>query len=69
MRLMQHELMKARTTDLYHQAERERMAKAMSRARRTQRQRRTRSLSGHTAIVLARRALAVLGARSPSPTR
>jgi hypothetical protein len=60
----QHELAKARTADLHHQATRERAARTASHARRAQH---TRSRPSHAATVLANRVLTALGAAPSSP--
>jgi hypothetical protein len=61
---IRYHLAKARIADLHQQAERDRMARAARLARTD----RTRLLMpAHRAMALARRALAVLGARSPQP--
>ncbi len=61
---IQHDIMQARVADLHRQAERDRLAQAVSRGRRTLRERGRRSVPGATATVLARRLLAALGSRS-----
>jgi hypothetical protein len=66
---IQHDLMKTRVADLHRQAERDRVARAVSRTRRAQIHERRRSVRGHPATVLARRALTWLAALSPWPAR
>jgi hypothetical protein len=63
-----HELTKTRTADLRQQAEREQMARAVSRSRGTQKPRRTSSVSGHAVTVIAS-LHTLLGARRLPPTR
>jgi hypothetical protein len=64
-----HYVAAARAADLHHHAAQERMAKAARYARRPQPRHSTRSGPGHPAAALAHRALTVLGASSPTPTR
>ena len=60
---MHYHLAKARIADLHQQAERDRTARA---ARLASTDRRL-LMPAHQAMALARRALAVLGSRSPQP--
>jgi hypothetical protein len=63
------EVINARMADLHRQAERRQMIQAARRARRARRDDRNRATPGRTGSVLARRALAALGTRSPRPAR
>jgi hypothetical protein len=61
---IQHDIMQARVAGLRRQAERDRLAPAVSRDRRIRRERRRRPVPAATPSVLARRLLAALGGRS-----
>jgi hypothetical protein len=63
------ELINARMADLRRQAERHQMLQAARRARRAHRGDGNRATPGRTGSVLARRALAALGTRTPRPAR
>ena len=67
--IIEQDLMRVRTAQLYRQAERERLARAASRIARTQREDRQRNTVPGRIAVLARRMLTSLGALRPSPTR
>lgn len=64
---IQREIMKGRTADFHRQAERDRATRAAEKARQAPGERGRHLVTGHTAWVLARRVLRVLGIRSPSP--
>lgn len=62
-------LMNARVEDLHRKAEHDRLAKAASHARRARADHGKQWTAGHLATVLARRALALLGARGHAGRR
>jgi hypothetical protein len=67
--IIEHDVMHARVADLHRQAERDRIARAASQTQRTRQEKRRPNLVLSRTAVLARRALAILSALIPSPTR
>jgi hypothetical protein len=61
-----HDLIKARTSGLHHQAERDALSLAARRARHAPAKTSTPFMPAHTTAELIRRALTLLGARRPS---
>jgi len=67
--IIMRDLMKARTSDLHRQAERDALALAARSATRAPTKRSTAFMPAHTTAELTRRVLTLLGARRPSPAR
>jgi hypothetical protein len=64
--IIMHELVKARTSDLHRQAERDALGLAARRARQAPAKRSTPFMPAHTTAALIRRVLTLLGARRRS---
>ena len=63
-----HDLVKAHTSDLHRQAERDALSRAARRARQAPAQNSAPFMPAHTTAELIRRVLTLLGARRPSQT-
>jgi hypothetical protein len=61
-----HDLVKAHTSDLHRQAERDALSLAARRARQAPAQKSTSFMPAHATAALIRRVLTLLGARRPS---
>ena len=61
-----HDVVKAHTSDLHRQAERDALSRAARRARQASAQISTSFMPAHTTAELIRRVLTLLGARRPS---
>ena len=64
--IIMHDLIKARTSDLHRQAERDALSLAARRARHAPAKTSTPFMPAHTTAELIRRVLTLLGARRPS---
>ena len=65
--IIMHDLIKARTSDLHRQAERDALSRAARRARQTAAKQGTPFMPAHTTAELFRRVLTLLRARRPEP--
>jgi hypothetical protein len=64
--IIMHDLVKAHTSDLHRQAERDALGRAARRARQAPAKRSTPFMPAHTTAELIRRVLTLLGVRKPS---